>query len=45
MSMVRTDEGRDWVGKLDWGYDLKGVGYGRFNRNHPYGIFFRRRSI
>jgi hypothetical protein len=34
--MVGTDERRGWVGKSDRGSDLKGAGYGRFNRNPPY---------
>jgi hypothetical protein len=27
------------VGKSDRGSDLKGAGYGRFNRNPPYMVF------
>jgi hypothetical protein len=34
--MVGTDERRGWVGKSNWGSDLKGAGYGCFNRNPPY---------
>jgi hypothetical protein len=37
--MVGTDEGRGWVGKSNRGSDLKGAGYGLFNRNTPYMIF------
>jgi hypothetical protein len=27
------------VGREDRGSDLKGAGYGSFNRNSPYGVF------
>jgi hypothetical protein len=37
--MVGTDKGRGWVGKSDLGTDLKGAGYGRFNRNPPHMVF------
>jgi hypothetical protein len=37
--MVGTDERRGSVGKSYRGSDLKGAGYGRFNRNPPYMVF------
>jgi hypothetical protein len=37
--MVGTDEGRDWVIKLDWGSDLKGAGNGHSNEKPPYKVF------
>jgi hypothetical protein len=37
--MVGADERRGWVRKADRGSDLKGAGYGRFNRNPPYAVF------
>jgi hypothetical protein len=37
--MVSTDEGRGWVGESDRGFDLKGAGNGRSNRNPPYKVF------
>jgi hypothetical protein len=34
--MVGTDERRGWVRKTNRGSNLKGAGYGRFNRSPPY---------
>jgi hypothetical protein len=39
MSMVAADERRDWVGKSNWGSDLKGAGYGHFDQHPPYMFF------
>jgi hypothetical protein len=36
MSMVVTDEGRDWRGEPDLSADLKDAGDGHFHRNPPF---------